>query len=68
MDSRWRHVLNSPPIMPERPKLYRISEDVLKEASHSCSYSHVVYLNLHDNAIRNIEVITARRVMYLTGY
>ncbi|GMH33137.1 hypothetical protein BSKO_00971 [Bryopsis sp. KO-2023] len=59
--ARWQAILANPPIVPDHPKIYMISEKVIDRATFTQPHSTVVYLNLHNNALRNIERLESLR-------
>eukprot|EP00736_Rhodelphis_marinus_P010350 Rmarinus@m.14060 len=51
--------LNMPPLIPQRPKVFLISDDLIQKVCRTPDLSHITYLNLHSNNIRKIEGLSA---------
>lgn len=48
-------VVNMPPILPARPKMFLLSEKLIFETCRTDSSANIVYLNLHGNNIRKMD-------------
>ena len=49
--------LNMPPPLPQRPKVYRITDDLLKSHARGVDLRNLEHLNLHGNNIRTLECL-----------
>ena len=53
--------LNMPPPLPQRPKVHRITEELLSGSARGVAPAELTTLNLHGNNIRKIEFLTGLR-------
>lgn len=55
MRSQCHLLLDKPIPIPDHPKIYMMSDKTILSTAGNQSAKNMVYLNLHNNAIRNIE-------------
>ena len=53
--------LNMPPPLPQRPKVHRITEELLSSSARGVAPAELLTLNLHGNNIRKVEFLTSLR-------
>ena len=56
-DEACTAALNMPPPLPQRPKVYRITDDLLKSHARGVDLRNLEHLNLHGNNIRTLECL-----------